>query len=198
VWEEITIPRYATQVRYGARGGQPNPRFLDARLFNEIMPMPYREAQFEAHAGPFLFEFQRHGMSSEEFCSRLNGFFSQVPKDFQYTVEIHNASLLGTDYRKVLETHSVAHVYNHWSYMSPLAEQYAQLQGFTALFTVLRLLTPSKMSYEPRISVPSRIPKLWRSYADEKSGGALGSAGCERRPSRLCASPTIALRGMPR
>ncbi|MEO6112441.1 MAG: hypothetical protein ABIQ24_11545 [Nitrospiraceae bacterium] len=32
--------------------------------------------------------------------------------------------------------------------MPPLAEQYAQLQGFTALFTVLRLLTPLKMSYE--------------------------------------------------
>ena len=93
-----------------------------------------------------------------------NGFFSQVPKDFQYAVEIHNASLLGTDYRKVLETHSVAHVYNHWSYMPPLAEQYAQLQGFTALFTVLRLLTPLKMSYEAANSVPSRILKLWRSY----------------------------------
>jgi hypothetical protein len=74
-------------------------------------------------------------MSSEEFCSLLNGFFS-------------NSSLLGTDYRKVLETHSVALVYNHWSYMPPLAEQYAQLKGFTALFTVLRLLTPLKMSYE--------------------------------------------------
>ncbi|MEO5630926.1 MAG: hypothetical protein ABIR69_03470 [Nitrospiraceae bacterium] len=107
MWEDITIPSYATQARYGARAGQPNPRFLDAKLFNEMVLMPYHEAQFEAHTGPswpFLLEFQRHGMSSEEFCSRLNGFFS-------------NASLLGTDYRKVLETHSVAHVYNHWSYM---------------------------------------------------------------------------------
>jgi uncharacterized protein YecE (DUF72 family) len=165
VWEEITIPSYATQAHYGARAGQPNPRFLDAKLFIEMVLMPYLEAQFEAYAGPFLFEFQRHGMSSEEFCSCLNGFFSQVPKDFQYAVEIHNASLLGTDYRKVLETHSVAHVYNHWSYMPPLAEQYAQLQGFTALFTVLRLLTSLKMSYEAATSVPSRIPKLRRSYS---------------------------------
>jgi len=138
VWEDITIPSYATQARYGARAGQPNPRFLDAKLFNEMVLMPYHEAQFEAHtvpSWPFLFEFQRHGMSSEEFCSLLNGFFS-------------NASLLGTDCRKVLETHSVALVHIHWSYMPPLAEQYAQLKGFTALFTVLRLQTPLKMSYE--------------------------------------------------
>jgi len=108
VWEDITIPSYATQARYRARAGQSNPRFLDEMLFNEMVLMPYHEAQFDADAGPFLFEFQRHGLSSEEFCSLLDGFFS-------------NASLL-TDYHKVLETHSVALVYNYWSYMPPLAD----------------------------------------------------------------------------
>ena len=82
MWEEITISNYATQARYGARVGQPNPRFLDAKLFNEMMLMPYHEAQFEAHAGPFLFEFQRHGMSSNEFCSRLNGSSGRSRKAF--------------------------------------------------------------------------------------------------------------------
>lgn len=148
VWEEITIPSYANQPRYGPRAGQPNPRFLDAQLFNELVLTPYREAQFEPHAGPFLFEFQRHGMSSEEFCTQLDGFFSQVPKDFQYAVEIRNAGLLGPDYRKILETHRVAHVYNHWSYMPSLAEQHQRMEPFTAPFTVLRLLTPLKISYE--------------------------------------------------
>jgi uncharacterized protein YecE (DUF72 family) len=148
VWEEITIPSYANQPRYGPRAGQPNPRFLDAKLFNELVLTPYREAQFEPHAGPFLFEFQRHGMSAEEFCTRLDGFFSQVPKDFQYAVEIRNAGLLGPDYRKILETHRVAHVYNHWSYMPSLAEQHTRMGTFTAPFTVQRLLTPLKMSYE--------------------------------------------------
>ena len=97
VWEEITIPSHAKQARYGPRAGQANPRFLDARLFTEVVLTPYREVKFEPHAGPFLFEFQRHGMSSEEFCSRLDGFFSQLPKDFRYAVEIRNAGLLGPD-----------------------------------------------------------------------------------------------------
>jgi hypothetical protein len=32
--------------------------------------------------------------------------------------------------------------------MPPLADQHIRMQGFTAAFTVLRLLTPLKMSYE--------------------------------------------------
>ena len=112
------------------------------------MLAPYREAQFSPHTGPFLFEFQRHGMFSEEFCARLDGFFARLPKDFRYAVEIRNPGLLGPEYRRMLETHGVAHVYNHWVSMPALAEQHARLGGFTAPFTLLRLLTPLNMSYE--------------------------------------------------
>jgi len=148
VWEEITIPTYAKQARYGARAGQPNPRFLDAKLFNELVLAPYREAKFEPHAGPFLFEFQRHGLSTDEFCSRLDRFFLQLPREFRYAVEVRNPGLLGLSYLQVLSQHGVAHVYNHWSAMPPFAEQHTRMQGFTEVFTVLRLLTPLMLSYE--------------------------------------------------
>ena len=149
VWEEITIPRFSRQTRYGLKAGQPNLRFLDAKLFNELVLTPYREAKFEPHMGPLLFEFQQHGMSAGEFCSRLDQFFGQLPNDFQYAVEIRNAGLLGLDYRKVLESHGVAHVYNHWSYMPPLLHQHNRMEEcFTAPFTVIRLLTPLNMPYE--------------------------------------------------
>jgi uncharacterized protein YecE (DUF72 family) len=69
-------------------------------------------------------------------------------KDFRYAVEIRNAGLLGPDYRTVLEKHGVTHVYNHWSYVLSLAEQHQRMERFAALFTVLRLLTPLKMTYE--------------------------------------------------
>ena len=148
VWEEITIPSYAQQARYGVRAGQPNPRFLDAKLFNDLVLTPYREARFEPHAGPFLFEFQRHGMSAEEFVGKLDGFFGQLPKDFHYAVEIRNTGLLSPLYQDMLARHGVAHVYNHWSYMPPLLDQHQRMGTFTAPFTVLRLLTPLNMSYE--------------------------------------------------
>lgn len=149
VWEEITIPHFARQARYGPKAGQPNPRFLDATLFNELVLTPFREAKFEPHIGLLILEFQRHGLGTNEFNSRLDQFFGQLPNDFRYAVEIRNPGLLGPDYRKVLENHGVAHVYNHWSYMPPLLEQHRRMQErFTAPFTVIRLLTPLNMSYE--------------------------------------------------
>lgn len=78
--------------------------------------------------------------------------------------------MLGSDYRKVLETHGVAHVYNHWSYMPSLAEQHKQMGStFTAPFTILRLLTPLKMSYEaakkraePYTKIVEELPEMRR------------------------------------
>lgn len=148
VWEEITIPAFAKHVRYGPKAGQPNPRFLDATLFNDLVLTPYRDARFTLHTGPFLFEFQQHSMPPQEFCGRLDDFFSRLPTDFRYAVEIRNPTLLGPAYRKVLEDHGVAHVYNHWSWMPPLAEQQRRMEQFTAPFTIIRLLTPLRMTYE--------------------------------------------------
>ena len=173
VWEELTIPSYAKHARYGAKAGQPNTNFLNAQIFQELVLRPHREAKFETHTGPFLFEFQRHGIPNEEFCSRLDTFFGQLPKDFKYAVEIRNAGLLAPLYRDTLEKHAVAHVYNHWSYMSPLAEQHQRMERFTAPFTVLRLLTPLKISYEaakkraePYNKIVDELPEMRRDTID--------------------------------
>jgi uncharacterized protein YecE (DUF72 family) len=168
VWEEITIPTFAKQARYGTKAGQPNPRFLDAKLFNDLVLAPYREANFGPHTGPFLFEFQRHGMSTDEFCSRLDQFFLRLPREFHFAVEVRNPGLLGMSYLQVLSGHGVAHVYNHWSSMPPLAEQHEQMQGvFTSPISVLRLLTPLKMSYaaakkraEPYTKIVGELPEM--------------------------------------
>lgn len=148
VWEEITIPKYANHLRYGIRAGRENPNFLNAQPFIQHVLQPFRDANFQKHTGPFLFEFQRHGMLTGEFVDRLDVFFSQLPKDFSYGVEIRNPGVLGAPYREMLQRHKVSHVYNHWSLMPPLAEQHERLGDFTAPFTVLRLLTPLKMTYE--------------------------------------------------
>jgi len=63
----------------------------------------------------------------------------------------------------------VAHVYNHLSYMPPLAEQHKRMDTFTAPFTVLRLLTPLKISYEaakkraePYSKIVGELPEMRR------------------------------------
>ena len=133
------------------------------------MLTPYREAKFEPYTGPFLFEFQRHGIPTDEFCTRLDTFFLQLPRDFRYAVEIRNPGLLGMSYLQVLTYHGVAQVYNHWSYMPSFLEQHKQMQGFPAVFTVLRLLTPLKMSYEvakkraaPYTKIVEELPQMRR------------------------------------
>jgi uncharacterized protein YecE (DUF72 family) len=148
VWEEITIPTYAKHARYGIRAGQSNLNFLNAEAFIKLVLQPYRDAQFSPHTGPFLFEFQRHGLPAEEFFSRLDRFLGALPKDFRYAVELRNPGLLGDRYGQILHNHGVAHVYNHWCFMPGLAEQHQRLGAFTAPFTVLRLLTPLKLTYE--------------------------------------------------
>jgi hypothetical protein len=110
---------------------------------------------------PFLFEFQRHGMLAKDFVARLDTFFAPLPKDFSYAVEIRNAGVLCSFYRDMLVSHGVEHVYNHWSYMPALANQHQkEMETFTAPFTVLRLLTPLKMSYEAAKKRGERYTKI--------------------------------------
>ena len=85
-WEEITIPTYATHARYGIKAGQPNPRFLDAQAFIELVLHPYRDAHFQPHAGPFLFEFQRHGLRIGEFFFTSRCVLEALPNDFRYAL----------------------------------------------------------------------------------------------------------------
>ena len=106
-------------ARYGSRAGQVNPNFLNADAFTKLVLQPYRDAQFGPNTGPFLFEFQRHGMPAEEFIGKLDDFFDSVSAEFRYAVEIRNAGLLGPRYHDMLRHTGVAHVYNHWSYMPP-------------------------------------------------------------------------------
>jgi uncharacterized protein YecE (DUF72 family) len=182
VWEELTIPVYAKHPRYGTSAGHQNPRFLDAQLFKDFVLAPYRKAKFEPHTGPFLFEFQRHGLSAEEFVGKLDGFFTQLPKDVRYAVEIRNAGLIGPRYRDMLEKHGVAHVYNHWSDMPSLVDQHIRLERFTAPFTVLRLLTPLKMSYEaakkraePYNTIVGELPEMRRATVNLVKHAAAGN-----------------------
>lgn len=167
VWEVITIPTYSRYPRYGVRSGQPNLRFLDPKFFEKMVLAPYRQAKFEPNTGVFLFEFQRHDIPAGEFCERLDHFFLQLPREFRYAVEVRNPGILGLPYSQMLSRHGVAHVYNHWSSMPFLADQHTRVQGFTAAFTVLRLLTPLGMSYaaakkraEPYTKIVEELPQM--------------------------------------
>lgn len=148
VWEDITVPVYANLPRYGAKAGRPNPRFLDGEAFRDLVLAP-AQAGLGDKLGPFIFEFQRWGIDPAAFLDRLDRFLGQLPPGVPYATEVRNPALLGPRYRDILRAHGVAHVYNHWSYMPPLAEQHRLLEEtWTSPLVVFRLLTPLGVAYD--------------------------------------------------
>lgn len=152
VWEDVTVPVFANLPRYGAMAGRPNPRFLDADTFRDLVLAP-AQAGLGDKLGPFIFEFQRWGIEPDTFLTRLDRFLGQLPPGPTYATEVRSPALLVPRYRDILRAHGIAHVYNHWSYMPPLAEQHRLLERtFTAPVVVFRLLTPLGVAYEQAVA----------------------------------------------
>lgn len=125
VTDEITARTFPKLPRHGERGGQRNPHFLDAELFRSAFL-----ASVEPHhdkIGVLMFEFShfhpRDFQRGREFVDALDGFLGQLPKGWQYGVEVRNRSMLHPDYFAMLRSHGVTHVLNNWTHMPTVAEQ---------------------------------------------------------------------------
>jgi uncharacterized protein YecE (DUF72 family) len=149
VWDRITVHTFP-KARFEAEGGEPNPDFLNAALFREQVLEPCL-AHFADHLGPFVFEFQtiarRAGLDGAAFANRLDAFFTELPRDAQYAVEVRNAEYLVPPYFAVLREHNVSHVFNSWTRMPSIGEQLEIPGSFTAPFTVARVLLRPGRSY---------------------------------------------------
>ncbi|MEO1826557.1 MAG: DUF72 domain-containing protein [Roseibacillus sp.] len=126
VTDTITIKNFPALKRHGKFAGLANPCYLNPDIFLKsfLSPLaPHRE-----QTGLIIFEFShfypkdyRYG---REFVSDLDSFLATLPtNEWDFGVEIRNASLLQKPYFDTLERHSVAHVYNQWQRMPDLADQ---------------------------------------------------------------------------
>jgi uncharacterized protein YecE (DUF72 family) len=165
VWEEITVPIYASGLRYRSKAG-PNPHFLDPDYFLDQVLAPFDQA-FQEHTGPFIFEFQRTGLEAASFLPKLDAFLSRLPKRYEYAVEVRNPAVLGPEYRDVLEAHGVSHVYHYLYAMPSLDQQHEKLNyQFTAPFVLFRLLTPRDKKYHDAVKAYEPYDKLVRPLPD--------------------------------
>jgi uncharacterized protein YecE (DUF72 family) len=151
VWDRITVHTFA-KAREKAKAGQLNPDFLNAELFEEAVLEPYRRA-FAGHIGPFVFEFQsiqrRSGLGVQGFADRLDAFFSALPRDVPYAVEVRNEEFLAPPYFAVLREHGVAHVFSSWTRMPAIGEQLDLPGAIGAPFVLARaLLRPGRQYAE--------------------------------------------------
>jgi uncharacterized protein YecE (DUF72 family) len=168
VWEQITIPSYPRQKRYGAKAGTLNESFLNAVEFNERVISPLQEPAIRERIGPLVFQFpyiHPDVMTPTTFLGKLDAFLSQAAKGFLYAVEVRNPQYLVSEYFEILNRHQATHCFNHWNFMPPLQTQMrkaAAAGGLSAPIYVSRILTPLGVSYEGAVKLFTPYSKLQR------------------------------------
>lgn len=174
VWGQITIHTF-TKAQDPGRAGKINPDFLNPDLFIEEIYQPYQR-HFAENTGPFVFEFQTIAkysrLSPERFANRLDEFFSALPRDAEYAVEVRNEEYLTPMYFAVLREHGVAHVFNSWTRMPPIGHQLDLPGSITGRFIIARaLLRPGRTyneavdAFAPYDRIREPNPKLRRDLA---------------------------------
>lgn len=153
--DKITLKNYANLPRFGALPGKPNQHFLNADLFKKAFLSSFDRIQNKA--GVFIFEFSHfypkdfeHGRN---FVVQLDDFFSQLPKNYSYAVEVRNKSLLQPEYFSMLRSHEVGHVFNSWIELPEVTDQiYNDIFGE---LTVVKFTTISEDQSIHRIGASS-------------------------------------------
>jgi uncharacterized protein YecE (DUF72 family) len=153
VWSQITVHTF-TKTQDPDRAGKPNPDFLNPDLFVEEIYQPYQR-HFAENTGPFVFEFQTiakySGIDAEGFANRLDQFFSALPRDAQYAVEVRNEEFLTPMYFAVLREHGVAHVFSSWTRMPPMGHQLDLPGSLTGSFILARALLRPGRTYDEAV-----------------------------------------------
>lgn len=154
VTDTITIKHYPKLPRFGAKAGTDNEHFLNAEIFCKAFLSQCE--RFKSNIGVLIFEFSQfhkadfaHG---RDFIAALDAFFAQLPKGWNYAVEIRNKNFLHPEYFAMLRSHGVAHVFNSWTRMPGVDEQLAMEGSITADFTVARFLLKPGRTYEDAVA----------------------------------------------
>lgn len=171
VTEDITVRRFPNLPRYKRRAGQMNDHFLNADLFISSFLGPLEP--FRKQIGTLIFEFSHFHPGDwergREFVEALDQFLSRLPKDWDYSVEVRNPSLLQSEYFDVLRRHRVAHTFNSWSRMPSVHEQLQLPGSFTADFATARFLLKPGRSYEKAVEAFSPYNEIKEPNPDARA-----------------------------
>jgi uncharacterized protein YecE (DUF72 family) len=137
------------------RGGSfvDNPDFLDAEQYVSTFHEPAVELVGDRLAGIiFQQEYQRvaESPSPQANVDQLDAFFSALPGDAPFHVELRSEHLLAPVYFDWLDARGLGFVFSHWTWLPKIREQWARCgERFTAANdqVVARLLTPRNTKY---------------------------------------------------
>jgi hypothetical protein len=138
------------------RSGQyvENPDFLNADRFNRQFYEPVQALLGDRIAGlVFEQEYQRKQdrMPVDRFAQMLDQFFSWIPADGRYHVELRTESYLAKPFFEILKRHGIGQVLSHWTWLPSLRRQFSMSgsQFFNrGKQAVVRLMTPRNVKYE--------------------------------------------------
>lgn len=144
---------FARKLRRG-KAFVENPDYLNAEVFTRRFYEPARDLLGDAlHGILFEQEYQRkrERVRDEAFAHGLDAFFSSLPADDGYHVEIRTEAYLAPPAFEVLERHGVGQVLSHWTWLPSLWKQFHE--GGRRFFNagkecVVRLMTPHGVRYE--------------------------------------------------
>ncbi len=187
VTDEITLKRFPNLPRFGPRAGRANPHFLDAGLFATEFLGPCQAIRDQI--GVLIFEFSQfytadfeHG---RDFVAALDSFLEALPRGWRYGVEIRNQAFLRQEYFATLARHQVTHVFNSWSRMPAIGEQWAIPDSLTTPDVVAArfLLKPGRV-YEEAVKAFSPYDEVKEPLPEAREAGAAMVAEGKKKAKR--------------
>jgi uncharacterized protein YecE (DUF72 family) len=153
-WMILKVPQiiFAKKLRRGKTFVE-NPDYLNPELFVKGFHEPATSLLENSLAGMiFEQEYQRKSEASTpmNLASELDEFFTRIPKDHRYHVEVRTGRLLAQPLFDVLAKHGVGLVLSHWTWLPSLQSQFEKAQGAkwnSDNSLLIRLLTPRGKNY---------------------------------------------------
>jgi len=126
----------ANQIKFS---NKPNEHFLETGILKEFLK---RLEPMAGKLGPVMFQFEylnKNKMSSlDEFIDRLKKFFADIPRGFEYAIELRNPNFLRSPFFEFLNDCRLGLVLVDGHFMPPI-EQVADNFQTQAGFTIIRL-----------------------------------------------------------
>lgn len=131
-----------------------NENYLNVDIFTKQFYKPALEILGPCLNG-IIFEQEYHVKNDRipipKLAQDLDDFFSRIPKDTRYHIELRTEAYVVDPVVEVLKRHGVGLVYSHWTWLPPLRKQFAKAKAEffnSGKQVIIRLITPLRMSYE--------------------------------------------------
>jgi uncharacterized protein YecE (DUF72 family) len=107
-----------------------NENYLNADIFTKQFYQPAVEILGPCLNG-IIFEQEYHPKNDRfppaKLAQDLDKFFSEIPKDTRYHIELRTEAYLADPVFDVLKKHGVGLVFSHWTWLPPLRKQFAKV-----------------------------------------------------------------------